>query len=347
MIALKPWLLLSPKIAHDLAPIGLHALAAFRKPKVYEWQSHEWQGLKFKNRLGTAGGVDKDGSLVQAWWTFGPGFLEIGTVTPQPQGPNEGRIIDRDCSAQAVWNRMGFPGKGAEAVAETLRQLPQEHLTPLFINIGKNRTTGNQNAERDYIECIDRLAFAADAFVVNISSPNTSGLRDLFRTEVFRPFLGSILEARNRQKAKLNGRKLPLLLKLSPDLLDEDLHRIVAVSGELGIDGWIATNTTLSREQGSPFPPEGGVSGRPLAERSKQVLQKLLLAAAPYREEKMIVSAGGVMTPEDVSERLALGADLVQVYAALIYEGPQFFCHVARHMTQQASSSQCKQTAPH
>jgi dihydroorotate dehydrogenase len=333
----KPWLLLSPKMAHDLAPIGLQALAAFRKAKVYEWQPLEWQGLKFKNRLGTAGGVDKDGSLVQPWWTFGPGFLEIGTVTPQPQGPNEGRIIDRDHSAQAIWNRMGFPGRGAEIVATNLRVLPREHLTPLFINIGKNRSTTNQNAAHDYIECIDRLAFAADAFVVNISSPNTSGLRDLFRTEIFRPFLGAILEARNHQRKNLHNRQLPLLLKLSPDLSDEDLNRIVDVSAELGIDGWIATNTTMSREDGSPFPAEGGVSGRPLAERSKKVLSILLTKAQPFRKGKLIVSAGGVMTPEDVNERLVLGADLVQIYAALIYEGPQFFCKVARHMTQQAS----------
>ena len=333
----KPWLLLSPKMAHDLAPIGLQALATFRKPTVYEWQPLEWQGLKFKNRLGTAGGVDKDGSLVRPWWTFGPGFLEIGTVTPQPQGPNEGRIIDRDLSARAVWNRMGFPGQGAEAVAENLRKLPREHLTPLFINIGKNRSTANENAERDYIECINHLAFAADAFVVNISSPNTSGLCDLFRTDVFKPFLGAIIDARNHQRTKLNGRRLPLLLKLSPDLLDEDLNRIIGVSGELGLDGWIATNTTLNRDEGSPFPAEGGVSGLPLAERSKKVLLKVLTAAQPYRKEKLIISAGGVMTPADVSERLAIGADLVQVYAALIYEGPKFFCLVARQMTQQAS----------
>lgn len=333
MTAFKPWLLLSPKFAHDLAPLGLHALAAFRKPKVYEWQPFEWQGLRFQNRLGTAGGVDKDGGQTRDWWTFGPGFLEIGTVTPKPQGPNEGRIIDRDRANLAVWNRMGFPGMGAERVAGTLARLPERHLTPLFINIGKNRTTANENAARDYIACIDRLAFAADAFVVNISSPNTAGLRELFRPEVFRPFLGSILEARDRARGQ-HGGKLPLLLKLSPDLNDEDIARIVSVSCDVGIDGWIATNTTLSREPGSPFPAEGGVSGGPLAERSKAVLKKLLAAAAPHRDGRLIVSAGGVMTPEDVRERIELGADLVQVYSALIYNGPQFFGQVARYMAQ-------------
>lgn len=330
---LKPWLLLNPKLAHDLAPIGLQALALCRKPQVYEWQKWrplEWRGLTFRNRLGIAGGVDKDGARVRDWWKFGPGFIEIGTVTPKPQGPNEGRIIDRDASSQAVWNRMGFPGKGAQAVRENLERLGHRHLTPLFINIGKNRATKNEDAAKDYCECIDQLAFAADAFVINISSPNTTGLRDLFRAETFRPFMGAIIEARDRFATA--DRKLPLLLKLSPDLDPADLERVVRLSRELGVSGWIATNTTLAREKGSPFPPEGGVSGKPLAARSKQCLKSLLATLGQRSPDELVISAGGVMTPEDVAERLAMGADLVQVYAALVYEGPGFFRRVAQHM---------------
>lgn len=332
---MKPWLLLNPKLAHDLAPLGLHAMALCRRPRVYRWRKWpelSWQGLTFQNRLGIAGGVDKDGDRARDWWKFGPGFIEIGTVTPRPQGPNEGRIIDRDSPSRAVWNRMGFPGKGAIAVRENLRGLERDRLTPLFINIGKNRSTPNEDAARDYCECVEKLAFAADAFVINISSPNTRGLRDLFRAESFRPFLGAIIESRNRHRSA--DRRLPLLLKLSPDLEREDLERVVRMSRELGVSGWIATNTTLARETNSPFPTEGGVSGLPLAARSKAVLKDLLGILGSRSSEELVISAGGVMTPEDVGERLQLGADLVQVYAALVYEGPGFFRRVANYMNQ-------------
>lgn len=339
----KPWLWLSPQLAHSLAPVGLQLLASFREPRVFDWNPLLWRGLRFRNRLGLAGGVDKNGDCVEAWWTFGPGFIEVGTVTPRAQGPNPGLIFGRDLETKALWNRMGFPGQGVHSVRENLRELKRPYLTPIFVNIGKNRATPLTEAARDYVECIRVLGDLADAFVINISSPNTAGLRDLFRPDYFQPFLREIFSSRDRFAPGI-----PLLLKLSPDLESEDLKNVVAQSLAVGsgIDGWIATNTTAQREPGSPFPPEGGVSGGPLAKRSKQMLEKLILAVGSERKDRLIISTGGVMTAEDVMERLQIssgsnsasncgstsGADLVQVYSALIFAGPNFFAHVAREL---------------
>lgn len=321
---MKPWLWLPANLAHDLAPIGLQLLSTFREPVSYKWNPFAWRGLSFENRLGIAGGVDKDGESIEDWWTLGPGFIEVGTVTPLPQGPNPGRIVARDKEARALWNKMGFPGSGLEVVRRNLRDLPLERTTPLFLNVGKNRTTPNDRAVDDYAKCIAELAGLADAFVINVSSPNTSGLRDLLLPANLSKFLGGVLQARSASTAPAT----PVLLKLSPDLSDEDLANALGVSVDLGIDGFVATNTTLARGPRSPFPPEGGVSGGPLAQQSKEILRKLLRELGSARRDKLVVSVGGVMTPEDVFERLELGADLVQVYTALAYEGPGFFRHV-------------------
>jgi dihydroorotate dehydrogenase len=325
---MKPWLMLPAKIAHDLSPIGLNFLAAFRDARPYHWQPLEWRKLRFENRLGIAGGVDKDGASIEDWWSLGVGFVEIGTVTPKPQTANDGKIIARDTANGALWNRMGFPGRGVWHVRENLRDLPSQRATPIFVNIGKNRTTSNDRAADDYIECIEVLGTLADAYVINISSPNTTGLRDLFKTENFAPFLNSILRARD-----LKAPGVPILLKLSPDLNDEDLKTVVETSSRLNVDGLIATNTTLAREPNSTFPSEGGVSGRPLSKQSKIVLNKVITLLGQNRSKTLVVSVGGIMTPEDVRERLALGADLVQVYSALVLEGPFFFRKTAHFLT--------------
>ena len=310
-------------------PLGLQVMAAFRDVNIPKWNPLKWRDLEFNNRLGIAGGVDKDGASVEDWWTFGPGFIEVGTITPEPQGPNEGRIVDRDLPHRALWNRMGFPGKGAWAARANLDELAADRATPVFVNIGKNRATPNDRAAEDYRHCIEIIGDRADAWVVNISSPNTSGLRDLFKPEVFRPFLESIIEARTR----LTTRRAPVLLKISPDLGDGDLETVVTTAIKIGIDGFIATNTTLARDNGLRFPTEGGVSGLPLAPRSKEVLKRLISLTGSARRDLLIISVGGVMSVDDVKERLDLGADLVQVYSALIFEGPRFFARVARAMT--------------
>ena len=322
---IRPWLWLPPRLAHDLSPIGLSLLSAFREPLVYQWRPLKWRDMIFQNPLGIAGGVDKNGSSIEDWWTFGPGFLEIGTITPQPQGPNPGRIIDRDRKAFALWNRMGFPGQGVEVVADHLRDLPPERSTPIFANIGKNRTTANEEAELDYAKCMEGLHGLVDAFVVNISSPNTQGLRDLLHPKALQKFLGSVLAYGN----KLESTRTPILLKLSPDIDDSVLKSVVETSLNIGIDGFVATNTTLLRPKSVQFPVEGGLSGQPLAQRSKEVLQILTQIMGKNNRNTLIVSVGGVSSPEDVVERLDLGADLVQVYSSLVFEGPWFFKKVA------------------
>ncbi len=342
MLIAKPWLWLPAKVAHDLSPYYLQARSFIKSPIIYEWRPFEWKGLRFANRLGLAGGFDKDGRSIRAWWTFGPGFLEIGTVTPQPQGPNPGKIMARDLRQTALWNKMGFPSVGQDRVAEYLGKILRPYHTPLFINIGKNRHTDNARACDDYISCLRRLNEHADAFVINISSPNTAGLRELLQPTNLQMFLQPIVEARDALCAT-NGtldsstfgkaKKTPLLLKLSPDLNESDLASALDVSCALGIDGWIVSNTTLQRQQDSFFPQEGGVSGGPLAPISRRLLQTTLLLLGDRRKGKLVVSTGGVMSAADVHDRLELGADLVQVYSALIFKGPQFFRQVASELS--------------
>lgn len=320
----KPWLLLPPHWAHDLGPFGLKFFALMKSQPTPVWRSFTWNNLTFKNPLGLAGGVDKNAESLKEWWDLGVGFAEIGTVTPRPQKPNPGKIMDRDLPHRALWNKMGFPSAGAEDVYYNLRSLA-ERKTPVFVNIGKNRETPNEAAVEDYLKLIERLRSQADAFVVNISSPNTKGLRDLQNKEALAKLLEPLVRSCHQ-----NEFSKPILLKLSPDLNDDSLEEALQVAVETGIDGFVLTNTTLSRPQGISFPAEGGLSGAPLKPLSCQILQKSLQILGKNRQGKLIVSAGGIMTPEDVFERLQMGADLVEIYSALIFEGPGFFQEVAR-----------------
>lgn len=325
---MKPWLLLPPEVAYKVAPLALKAHRWIAKPKHCRWQPFEWKGMNFLNPLGTSGGVDKNAEHVEDWWRFGVGFQELGTVTPQPQDPNPGKIIDRSNGDMAVWNKMGFPNLGLEQFIKNISRVPRPYYTPLFLNIGKNRWTSNEKAHEDYIFCLKSLHPFADAFVINISSPNTSGLRDLLKKEQLRSFLEPIVAA-NLEMAGANDPK-PLLLKLSPDQSIDELGVTIETSLDLGLDGWILTNTTTQLRERLPFPDAGGISGAPLAETSKNLLKQAVEILGNNKKDKLLVSSGGVMTPEEAFERLELGADLVQVYAALIFEGPQFFGQVAK-----------------
>jgi dihydroorotate dehydrogenase len=320
--AVKPWLWLSPSLAHKLSPTVLNSLTFFNKDAPPEWRPFDWRGLHFPNRLGIAGGVDKDAQNIKAWWALGAGFLEVGTVTPLPQPGNSPPVVDRDVPHEALWNRLGFPSQGVERVRRRLHALKRPFAAPVFINIGKNASTPLEQAAGDYARLLNDLRGLADGFVINISSPNTKGLRELLKPERLRDFLEPIM-------GTLPSKREPVLLKISPDLQDDELERVLEISHLLGIDGWILTNTSQGLREGLGFPQEGGVSGRPLGPRSKEFLKTALQILGSKRDGKLIVSVGGVMSPEDVSERLALGADLVQVYAALIFEGPYFFRKVA------------------
>lgn len=340
---LKPWLWLPPKLAHDLSPLAVEFYSLLQsytqdlsanlpaKSRTPEWDSFIWRNIEFKNRLGLAGGVDKNADHVKAWKNLGCGFIEIGTVTPLPQNPNPGKIFDRSIQDQAIWNKMGFPSAGADEVFYNLQVLKAEQAAkqsvPLFINIGKNRQTSNEQAHLDYNFLLEKFYPIADVFVINISSPNTKGLRDLANKEFLEAFLKPIFQ----QKAKLDSAQhclKPILLKLSPDLDADSLKRILDIS--IKVDGFVLTNTTLSRNTIKPFSIEGGLSGKPLAEQSKLSLKTAVEHLGSEKSKKLIISVGGVMTAEDVFERIALGADLVEVYTALVFSGLNFFRKVGK-----------------
>jgi dihydroorotate dehydrogenase len=318
---MKPWLYLPPKISHDLSPLVLKGLT-FLKP----WPdntpaSKKLLGLEFLSPFGTAGGLDKGAHSLNSWAKMGAGFLEVGTLTPKPQGPNPGSILQRSLSDKALWNAMGFPNAGFDAVKPKIKSYKElankKKLPPLFINIGKNRTTSLKDSHKDYLKGIEFFADLADAFVVNISSPNTKDLRLLHKEENFIPFIEPLLEA-----SKLT--KKPMLLKLSPDLEEGDFKSFIKLCANLPLDGITLTNTTSSRPKSlkKSFPDHGGLSGQPLKELS---LEKLKWARSILDSEgsnQTLVSVGGVMNPEDAYERLKFGADLVQMYSGLIFHGP-------------------------
>ncbi len=322
-MSVKPWLWLSPSLAHKVSPKLLRGLNWLGPKTPPAWDSFSWRGMIFPNRLGIAGGVDKDAENIRGWWTLGCGFVEVGTITPLPQKGNTPPVLARDVSHEALWNRLGFPSQGVERVRRRLLNSKRPFATPIFANIGKNATTPLEQAHVDYIHLIDRLQGLVDAFVINISSPNTRGLRELLKPERLKEFLFPIFQSLPKAHA-------PVLLKLSPDLEDEELERVLQISHELGIDGWVLTNTSQGLREGLTFPKEGGVSGRPLALRSKEFLRKTIKILGARRSGKLVISVGGVMSAEDVQERIQIGADLVQVYSALIFEGPMFFRRVAR-----------------
>lgn len=315
----KPWLWLPASLSHKLSPLALKIYSrVFPSREPFRWKSFHWKNIYFPNPLGTAGGVDKNSLNVRDWWVLGAGFCEVGTITPKAQKPNPGRVLARDISTESLWNHLGFPNKGLDFALSRLKTLPPagKRPAPVFANIGKNRDTPLNQALSDYHTCIKALSPYVEAFVINISSPNTEGLRELFAGRNLVPFLKSL-------KAAPGLGHRPLILKMSPDLSDSDFLRVVEESLQLGIDGFSICNSTLARKTGSSFPVYGGLSGRPLKDRSLYLLK--LLKAKSLEKKALIISVGGVLSPEDVTERLTAGAHLVQVYSALVFNGPGFF----------------------
>ncbi len=270
-------------------------------------------GVRFPNRVGLAAGFDKHGRFVQAADALGFGHLEVGAVTPVGQVGNPRPRLFRIPEHQALRNRMGFNNEGAEAVAHRLERIKNRTI-PLGINLGKNAETPLEAAADDYCATLARLHSLADFFVVNVSSPNTAGLRDLQQEE----HLARILDKLNRTNLSL-GQPKPLLLKISPDLDNPALEGITQMAPRY-VQGLVATNTTLARVP--PYhqvPPEGGLSGRPLSSRSVEVVRKL---REHCKSDFPIIGVGGIHDGESVKDMVGAGANLVQVYTALVYEGP-------------------------
>lgn len=317
------WKYLPVRLAHSLAPLGLSYYASRMPEEIPVWQPLTWKGLSFPNRLGIAGGLDKNAKYLQIWQKLGAGFVEVGTVTPYSQSANPGKILARDWEQKNLWNRMGFPSDGSDEVYFNLRSEKQNLKIPVFVNIGKNRKRPNDEAEVDYVYLVDRFQPVADGFVINVSSPNTAGLRDLQSPEFLKGLLNRLLPI---------AQKKPILVKLSPDMQPAHFQSTLEVCAENGASGFVLTNTTLSRPQNCSFPQEGGLSGKFLATLSKEHLKKAITLLGNKRSDFLLISVGGVLSKNDVQERLDLGADLVQTYSGLIFEGPTFFRDTAQGM---------------
>lgn len=283
-------------------------------------------GLTFPNRVGLAAGLDKNGAHINALGKMGFGFIEVGTVTPKPQTGNPRPRLFRLPSHQAIINRMGFNNQGIDVLVANVKKSRYDGI--IGINIGKNKDTPNSQANADYLACLDKAYPLADYVAVNISSPNTVGLRELQKDDSIN-YLIDALKERQQQLTKTYGYK-PIVIKIAPDLTDAAIIRLADIFKSQAVDGIIATNTTLDKTSIADHlhaDEQGGLSGKPLTAQSTHVIR---LLASELGEQVPVIGVGGIMTAEDAAEKLAAGARLVQIYSGLIYQGPQLIRDINR-----------------
>ncbi|WP_327743562.1 quinone-dependent dihydroorotate dehydrogenase [Streptomyces europaeiscabiei] len=322
---------MDPEEAHHLAfrwirrtvriPVLRTFVAAALAPR-YEELRTEAFGLRMHGPFGLAAGFDKNAVAIDGMSMLGFDHIEIGTVTGEAQPGNPRQRLFRLVADRALINRMGFNNEGSLAVAARLASRTPVFRTVVGVNIGKTKVVPEDEATGDYVKSTERLAPYADYLVVNVSSPNTPGLRNLQATEALRPLLTAVREAADRT---VRTRRVPLLVKIAPDLADEDIDAVADLALELGLDGIIATNTTIAREglgltsEPSLVKETGGLSGAPVKDRSLAVLRRLY---ARVGDRITLVGVGGIGNAEDAWQRILAGATLVQGYSAFIYEGP-------------------------
>lgn len=326
--------LLDPETAHVLA---LKSLDLFRQTRLTSLPSipcipTQVMGLTFPNPVGLAAGLDKNGAYIDALATLGFGFIEIGTVTPRPQPGNPKPRLFRIPEAQAIINRMGFNNEGVDQLLINVANTRYQGI--LGINIGKNADTPLANAVDDYLICLRKVYRIASYITINISSPNTAGLRQLQQT----PELDNLLRVLKNEQNRLSdqhGRYTPLVIKIAPDMDNKQIEAIAHLLVKHHIDGVIATNTTLSRDGLKNLPhsdESGGLSGAPLTTLSNTVIQSLagyLQGAVP------IIGVGGILQPADAKAKITAGASLVQLYTGLIYQGPALVAKTIRTLCEQ------------
>ena len=331
----RPFLFgLDPETAHELT---MQSLARLQGTPL-EWaycngmvdDPIELAGLKFPNRVGLAAGLDKNARCIDGLGAMGFGFVEVGTVTPKPQPGNPKPRMFRLPQANALINRLGFNNDGLEAfIANVKRSSFRQKGRILGLNIGKNAATPIENATSDYLVCLDGVYPHADYVTINISSPNTSNLRTLQSDEALDGLLGAI--ARQRETlARRHGRRVPIFVKIAPDLDASQIEVIAATLRRHGMDGVVATNTTISREavKGLPHAEEtGGLSGSPVLEASNRVIGQLRSALG---KAFPIIGVGGILSAQDAASKIRAGADVVQIYTGLIYRGPDLVSDAAR-----------------
>ncbi|MEU1624649.1 quinone-dependent dihydroorotate dehydrogenase [Streptomyces sp. NPDC020096] len=325
---------LDPERAHHLAfgwirgaarvPVLRTFAAAALAPRYPELRTEVF-GKRMHGPFGLAAGFDKNATAIDGMAMLGFDHVEIGTVTAQPQPGNPKKRLFRLVKDRALINRMGFNNDGSAAVAARLAARKPVFKPVLGVNIGKTKVVPEADAVADYVTSTERLAPYADYLVVNVSSPNTPGLRNLQAVEHLRPLLTAVREAADRT---VTDRRVPLLVKIAPDLADDDVDAVADLAVELGLDGIIATNTTIAREglvtdsAAVEAIGAGGLSGAPLKARSLQVLRRLY---ARVGDRITLVGVGGIETADDAWERILAGASLIQGYSAFIYQGP-FWC---------------------
>ena len=308
---------------------GLHRLklSTSLAPRIQQpAQPLRLMGLEFPHRIGLAAGLDKNGDHIDALAALGFAFIEIGTLTPRPQPGNRKPRLFRDRNARCIVNRMGFNNKGiAHAVA---RLKKRKSKTVVGVNIGRNRDTPAERAGEDYMGCLRQCREAADYVTVNISSPNTPGLRDLQLGKHLESLLEALKQAQAEHEAE-SGRYLPIALKLAPDLSESEIRSVCATLLAWQADGVIATNTTLSRPDSLPrhiTQEDGGLSGAPLTGLARQTVSAI---KAEVGDAIPIIGVGGVMNKQDGRDMLAAGADLLQIYSGFIFRGPRLIGELA------------------
>ncbi len=287
-------------------------------------------GIKFINPVGLAAGFDKNAELIDNFSNLGFGFIEIGTLTPKGQPGNPQPRLFRLPQDEALINRMGFNNDGVDAAVERLKKRKSKII--VGGNIGKNKITPNEQAQDDYLICFEKLYSHVDYFVVNVSSPNTPGLRDLQEKEPLKKLL-KVLQDENRKKEK----QKPILLKIAPDLEDSQLDDIIGITKDLDLDGLIISNTTIDRSNLKTDGPKvesigaGGLSGKPVLKKSTEVLKYIRkqLPSVP------IIAVGGIHSAQDAIQKIKAGADLVQIYTGLVYEGPTLIKRINKELLKQ------------
>lgn len=334
---LKPILFLfTPEKAHKITTKLLHFVLAipfgkFLIRSMFDYNdpqlSKEVFGLQFKNPVGLAAGFDKNAELIDDFTHLGFGFIEIGTLTPKSQPGNPAPRLFRLPQDEALINRMGFNNDGVDDAVKRLKSRKSKII--VGGNIGKNKVTSNENALDDYLICFDKLYDYVDYFVVNVSSPNTPGLRELQEKEP----LMKLLKALQDENVKKDAPK-PILLKIAPDLTESQLDDIISITKELNLDGLIVSNTTIDRS-GLDTSQEkvsaigaGGLSGKPVFEKSNTVLKYI----RKYLPDVQIIAVGGIHSAQDAIEKIQAGANLIQIYTGLVYEGPALIKRINKEL---------------
>jgi len=302
-------------------------------------------GLTFPNPVGLAAGLDKNGAHIDALLSLGFGFVEVGTTTPRAQEGNPKPRMFRLPEQRAVINRLGFNNEGVDALVRNVQRARRAHGL-LGINIGKNKDTPNESAEVDYLYCLERVYPLADYITVNISSPNTAGLRELQEEQALRRLVSVLREAQERLGAQ-HGRRVPMLVKIAPDLSDDDIDAAGRVLSDLEVDGVIATNTTVGRFglEGVRHAEEaGGLSGAPLMGKSTLVLRRL---RTRLPEHIPMIGVGGILAGADAATKAAAGATLVQMYTGLVYRGPALIAECVDAMRRRKEAPSRGHVPPH